>query len=85
MHSTSIRSAAAHARLLLLLLGAAALIPWPDPLNINSQPSPRFVSAQGNSIDQKDFTAAPAVDLDSLQVILKEGKHALSGCFGVWF
>lgn len=70
MHSTSICSAVAHARLLLLLLGAAALIPWPEPLSSGSQPCPRFVSAQGNSIDQKDFTAAPAVDLDSLQSFL---------------
>jgi hypothetical protein len=69
MHNTPTHSVVVHARLLLVATLAAVLIPWPDP-SFNQQRSQRFVSAQGNTIDAKDFTAAPAEDLDTLQNFL---------------
>jgi hypothetical protein len=70
MHSTAKHSAAADIRLLLLVLAAALLVPWPNCLFSHHQAQTGFANAQGNSIDPKDFTAAPAVDLDSLELFL---------------
>jgi hypothetical protein len=71
IESTTGVAAAARIRLLLLVLCAAVLLPWPESvLNREGQQQScgRFANAQGNSIDPKDFTAAPAEDLDTLQV-----------------
>jgi hypothetical protein len=76
-------STAAHARLLLLIIAAALLVPWPERL-FGQQQQPqhgrmRFANAQGNSFDQKEFTAAPAEDIDTLQNLLEVSDSYTGG------